>query len=637
MVQTTEPDIDIDEIMRKIRDEVAKRRGMKPQDSTTINAPNTLAADLMSSAQPSLRQFTLQPNFESKAGGYCIDDFTRYHHTHLVRAVYRGVLCREPDSEGWQHFLQRLEKGESKISILGRIRYSAEGRKRGVLIRGLAMRFAAERACQIPIIGYLLQLAVVLARLPRIVQHGRRSENYTAARLVELVDHVEELYGNLQNGLNGNHAQIEAALREVGLIRDKVEGHFIAAAKAMELKADSERLEDILRELRRIRNEVEDRVVPVEKALELKTDSARLEDVLPEFRRIRNELEGRLVAVEKALGLKADSEHLTNLANHLLDSLKSRPEKSNLDALADRLEAATRSVDASLTELRSVVVTQAAGASGTTSVLREQVLDLRRSLLDQQRRVQQLVDEVRNKLTNAPSGGQLHALIAEDEHLLDAFYVSFEDRFRGTREDIKQRVEIYLPVVHEAGAGTAEAPILDIGCGRGDWLELLKENGHAARGVDLNRVVVAQCSERGLDVIEGDAVEYLRSLTAGSLGAVTGMHVIEHVPFRRLVVLLDEVFRALRSGGVAIFETPNPENLIVGACNFYYDPTHERPLPPEPLRFIAEARGFERVEILRLHPFPERFLLTEGAPAVRDRINDVLYGAQDYAVVAYRP
>jgi 2-polyprenyl-3-methyl-5-hydroxy-6-metoxy-1,4-benzoquinol methylase len=179
--------------------------------------------------------------------------------------------------------------------------------------------------------------------------------------------------------------------------------------------------------------------------------------------------------------------------------------------------------------------------------------------------------------------------------------------------------------------------VLDVGCGRGEWLDLLKENGLTAQGVDLNRVTVAQCRERGLSVVEGEAIEYLRALDADSLGAVTAMHVIEHIPFRRLIVLFDEVLRVLQPGGVAIFETPNPENLMVGACNFYNDPTHERPLPPEPTKVVAELRGFIDVSILRLHPMPENVQLVDGAPAVRDLINRLVYGAQDYALIARKP
>ena len=148
--------------------------------------------------------------------------------------------------------------------------------------------------------------------------------------------------------------------------------------------------------------------------------------------------------------------------------------------------------------------------------------------------------------------------------------------------------------------------------------------------------MVSQCEELGLAVINADAIDYLRTVKSNTLGAVTGMHIIEHIPFKRLIALFDEVLRVLKPGGVAIFETPNPENLIVGACNFYYDPTHLNPLPPEPMRFVLEARGFGSIEILRLHPYPKEDLLNNGAIEVQQKINELIYGPRDYALIGYK-
>jgi O-antigen chain-terminating methyltransferase len=243
-----------------------------------------------------------------------------------------------------------------------------------------------------------------------------------------------------------------------------------------------------------------------------------------------------------------------------------------------------------------------------------------------------LVDQFSSMLTRE----RLETALASGEEDLEEFYLAFENRFRGTREDIKGRVSVYLPIVRDAGAGTAESPILDIGCGRGEWLELLRDSGLMAHGLDINSKMAGFCRQAGLDVREGDAIEYLRGQRADSLGAVTGIHVIEHLPFRRFVALFDEVLRVLRPGGLVIFETPNPENVIVGSCNFWYDPTHHHPLPPEGTRFIAESRGFAKVDILRLHPYPPDQQLQDGTRKMRERLNQVLFGSQDYSVVAYK-
>jgi O-antigen chain-terminating methyltransferase len=213
---------------------------------------------------------------------------------------------------------------------------------------------------------------------------------------------------------------------------------------------------------------------------------------------------------------------------------------------------------------------------------------------------------------------------------LDAFYTAFEAAFRGGRDEIRQRLAVYLERL-EPLRGTGK-PILDLGCGRGEWLELLGEAKVPAYGVDLNLVNVARGGEAGLDVRHEDALVHLRSLSEGSLAAVTAFHLIEHLPFETLAELVDEARRVLVAKGLLILETPNPENLQVATCTFRNDPTHRQPIPPAVARFLVENRGFGQVEILRLHPFPEADRLTERSELAR-RFNDFLYGPQDYAVI----
>ena len=263
---------------------------------------------------------------------------------------------------------------------------------------------------------------------------------------------------------------------------------------------------------------------------------------------------------------------------------------------------------------------------------------LKSTLMMQERRVALFLDEARRCLPDTFTQEQLQSFVAEKGHLLDSLYVTFEDKFRGTREEIKKRLAVYLPLLGEAGAGTNERPVLDIGSGRGEWLELLRENNLTARGVDVNETLASQCRERGLDVEIHDAFEYLRSLPDRCLGAVTGFHIIEHLPMETLLELYAEANRVLVSGGLAIFETPNPQNLLVGACNFYADPTHKRPLYPETQQFFLEYRGFCRVELKYLHPHEAGARLPEDeAPELASRLNDLLSCARDYAVIGYKP
>ena len=218
---------------------------------------------------------------------------------------------------------------------------------------------------------------------------------------------------------------------------------------------------------------------------------------------------------------------------------------------------------------------------------------------------------------------------------LDSLYSAFEDKYRGSRADIKQRHVPYLAKLKLAGAGRKETPIVDIGCGRGEWLELLLENGLAAYGIDINSMMVERTTLLGLDARVADLAAHLRSLDDGSRSAVTAFHVVEHLAFDVLVDFLDQALRVLMPGGILIVETPNPENMRVGATTFYNDPTHRNPILPEPLAFIVEHRGFSDVEILRLHPGPESERLEGEGPDIA-HLNALLFGPRDYAIIARR-
>ena len=232
-------------------------------------------------------------------------------------------------------------------------------------------------------------------------------------------------------------------------------------------------------------------------------------------------------------------------------------------------------------------------------------------------------------------GAATHASPDTIEHRLDALYVAFEEIFRGSREDIKARMRFYLDRIMLSGAGQPGKPILDIGCGRGEWLELLKESHLQAYGIDSNVMMIERARSAGLDAREADLITHLRNLPDASHSAVTAFHVVEHLGFGVLIDFLDEALRVLISGGMLILETPNPENLRVGANSFYNDPTHRNPIPPEPLRFVVEQRGFAEAEILRLHPFPVEQHLKGNDEDAR-RLNDLLFGPQDYAIIARR-
>ena len=211
------------------------------------------------------------------------------------------------------------------------------------------------------------------------------------------------------------------------------------------------------------------------------------------------------------------------------------------------------------------------------------------------------------------------------------FYRAFEDRYRGSRDTIKQRLRAYAPFL-AALRGDASAPrALDLGCGRGEWLELLGEEGFAARGIDLDEGMLAACHERGLNVELKDALAALREAPTASLSLASSFHLVEHLPFDLVRELIAEALRALQPGGLLIMETPNPENLTVGATSFYMDPTHLHPLPPSLLSFAAEHAGFARVKVVRLQEDPR--LHTDAQLGLINVLEGV---SPDYAVVAQK-
>lgn len=218
-------------------------------------------------------------------------------------------------------------------------------------------------------------------------------------------------------------------------------------------------------------------------------------------------------------------------------------------------------------------------------------------------------------------------------------YVGFEDRFRGSRETIRAQQAHYATVFANA------SDVLDLGCGRGEFLDLLVEQGIGARGLDANHEMVALCRARGLDVAEGDALAHLRSLPAGSLGGLFAAQVVEHLAPPYLASLLEAAHAALRPGASLVLETINPACWTAFFESYLRDPTHVRPYHPETLSYLVTAAGFQDAAIRYSAPYPAHARLQHvpgDEPAVRtlnenaDKLNALLFGHMDYAVIARR-
>jgi O-antigen chain-terminating methyltransferase len=224
----------------------------------------------------------------------------------------------------------------------------------------------------------------------------------------------------------------------------------------------------------------------------------------------------------------------------------------------------------------------------------------------------------------------------------DSLYTAFENRFRGSREEIRARQQADVDLFRN------RAPVVDLGCGRGEFLELLAAAGIEAFGVEGNANAVRECQDKGLDVVHGDLVETLRGRETGSLGGIYASQVVEHIPPPALGPLLAEAHRALRDEGILVLETPNPASVLAFHGTFLRDPTHERPLHPETLRFLAAAAGFSDARIEMRSPVPEHARLRSlpgsvlPPAAVRllnensELLNALLFAPLDYALIARR-
>lgn len=235
----------------------------------------------------------------------------------------------------------------------------------------------------------------------------------------------------------------------------------------------------------------------------------------------------------------------------------------------------------------------------------------------------------------APREGRRHTA----SERFTAIYPAFEDRFRGSEAEITRRQSAYLPVVEQV---VASGGVVDVGPGRGEWLALLRDRGIPAYGVEVHPRFVDVCRTKGLTVIHGDAITHLEELPSATLDMVTSFHVVEHLDAEALLGLIAAAHHALRPGGCLLLETPNPTNLVMGACDFYADPTHRAPLPPHLLEYLVAVQGFGAIEVRHLHPHTEQLRQVRDLPvdaALKPFIEAVaqrLYGPQDYAILGYR-
>lgn len=602
MLETSDYEINVDRLMHEIRETVARQQPA----SNRLQLTGAPAPHVPINSSP----LSLQPEFHPRPDNqYHVNDLLKYHGRDFVRNAYRAILKREPDAAGFSQHLENLASGRfNKIDVLASLRFSAEGERARVNVAGLKWPATIRRLGRAPVIGYLIQMVIAIGRLPLLLQHQRQSEFYFSAQQQQIVDHDNQVHKQLIEAL----AQISA---QTAMSAEKATNQ----QQAIELL--SQQQQDAAARQIEFRDEVETRLTAARQHADQSAALTRqqLEEQLEQLLRRQQELAGR---VEQSAAT------LTQQVNDTTAKLIRQLEES-ATALIQQAEqstaALTRQVDQSTTTLTQQVEER------IQQILRRQQ-QTQIELAMQERRLTLLLEQAREQ----PSSGDfaqplVQQMANEEEHLLDALYASFEDHFRGDREEVKNRLRVYLPILKDA---EVSEEVLDIGCGRGEWLELLKEEGVRGRGVDHNRVFVEQCRKNDLEVLEEDALRYLRGLPDRSLKVITSFHTVEHFPFEMLIKLLDESVRTLKPDGLLILETPDPENFMVGSYNFYTDPTHRNPIPSPTLQFLLEARGLDRIKVMKLRPWDAAKI--EGDTEIIKRFNEYFYSAPDYGIIGWK-
>lgn len=523
--------LDVDAIMEKVRAEL-RSRGVLPVVGGESRSETGCGFPLWQPAAARL----------ADKSQYTLGDFLGFDDEDFIDVVYRKLLHHSATSGEAQGYLDALRHSHlSKVEVLGLIRFSPEGRKQGVHVDGLLLRYKLQRLQRVKVLGWFVRMGVAVARLPRLAWRLQGME----ARAAREAQRVGRLVNDVENVISQRFSEMESAIstlrKETDALRDQAVAH---------------------------------------------------EAVLGTHEMMHGAHDVKLDAHE----VKLDTQDAM-LSTH----------DAKFDALQGRARDDQRKLRAMLERLTVFLDAAARGQSRSDD----------------------------SNGSNVPIDASAPALERQ--------YASFEKTFRGDPELIKLRVAHYLDTLSNAGIDPDDDNvILDLGSGRGEWLEVLAEHSYHARGVDSNRSMLDESEARGHEVVQADALDYLRAQEDDSFAAISSLHMVEHIPHAILIELLDQALRVLRPGGVLILETPNPENVRVGSYTFYMDPTHRNPIPPLLLQWVVQARGFEHTVIERLSEHrgePVLLPVPDEVPAAA-QINlmvEWFTTAPDYAVIARKP
>ena len=361
----------------------------------------------------------------------------------------------------------------------------------------------------------------------------------------------------------------------------------------------------------------------------------RIEDVRAEM---RSEFRPEIGAVkDSAQRLEDEARQLKDVRNHWAEWRQGWEHKLSVNevqllrSVADLQTAFQHRATLMESNFRGIVGSQHKDFEGA---LERAMLDIQKRLWadlekirsDYERLIHDELRVVRQRAAIAPALAVASpAPAAPAAPLYDA--LRFADRFRGSEDYVRRNLDVYLPFFE------GRRDVLDIGCGRGEFLERMRAAGVAARGIDLSEDCVALCRHKGLAVEKADLFVYLADLAGASLDGIFCAQVVEHLPPERLPEFIRLSAEKLARGGVIALETPNPECLAIFATHFFLDPTHTRPIPSSLLVFYLEEFGFGRIEVKRLAPAADSMPALNSLP---EDFRRAFFGGLDYAVLGAR-
>ncbi|MCF7859633.1 MAG: methyltransferase domain-containing protein [Candidatus Cloacimonetes bacterium] len=328
------------------------------------------------------------------------------------------------------------------------------------------------------------------------------------------------------------------------------------------------------------------------------------------------------------------NQHIIRLFNGLIKTFGNRFEELNRnlvdtkEQLSNDIQTKNNHLENSISKYGLKIEKQASDISLFNSKLSKQ----KNNYNDMKKWVENNSDNLRN------NNSEINVLKNNLDNIhypkLNLNYKKFEDMHRGSESEIKKRQEQFLHFFHEA------KEVLDIGCGRGEFIQALHEYGSGAYGIDIDKGMVAECKKNGLNVINQDAISHLKNLKDNKLDGIFCDQVLEHLDKKDIVEVIRLAVAKIKKGKFAIFSTPNVKNLTVITNAFYMDPTHITPLHPDTLGFLCEEAGFSKVSFIYYSEYSNKEKLSkiknETMDQNIDKLNDLLFGAQDYAVVCQK-